>query len=181
MATRRRYNTASNIPEVNGNLALGFGYESIAAPLPRRIPAPAPRTPAPAPKVRQQPEARPVSRVKFSAVAVPLLLILLAFGVSVGLVSRYLVIARNNLTLQSIQQQISDERVRADDLRLELSAAQNVQYVELVATEQLGMVYPSAQQMRVISLVAPADVAAVQTTQDAWWLSWLKTLRSYLD
>lgn len=116
-------------------------------------------------------------------------LTLLVFGAVFGLLYRQTLIEQKMLELHDMRTLLTNEQKRGEDLNLELSMKLDIEQVQSVARQQLGMDYPDAGQTRAVLLPPMTNQSTAQyveapisiDTQPDSFSAWLDQLREQLS
>lgn len=105
-------------------------------------------------RLREQPKAAPKSRVraKSSSKVMPIVILIVMFAISCLAIARYAIINQNHQDILDLEKTLKQEESRQQNLRVELARKGNLDRIEKVAKEDLGMDYPTKDQVQVVSL-----------------------------
>lgn len=124
-------------------------------------------------KPQKAPEAKPglLSRV------VPIFMILVFFAMASLIVMRYARISENNQTILKLEKALEEQYKVQEELKLELTYQADLNYIEEIAKDSLGMNYPSGEQMRFVEFPEESPkLAQVQAAQQPKPSIWQKLL-----
>jgi cell division protein FtsL len=113
------------------------------------------------PKADIKPKPKPVSRIK------PIILVAIGFAMAFLVVSRHAIISENHNTIMKLEKTLEESLIRNEQLKVELAACEDLEYIAEVAKNELGMNYPHQAQIQYVEL--PDDTADSQvagTTQE---------------
>lgn len=102
-------------------------------------------------KTQIQTEPKAKNKVK------PIVMLIVIFVFSCITVGRYALINQNHQNMLDLEKTLNHEKNRQQNLRVELATCGDLKRIEEVAREDLGMDYPTKDQVQVVSL--PSDIS----------------------
>lgn len=102
-------------------------------------------------KTRVQPLPKAKGKV------MPIVMLIVIFIFSCLTVGRYAIINQNHQHILELEKALQEEQNIQQNLRIELASCSDLNRIEEVAKEELGMDYPTKGQVQVISL--PSDIS----------------------
>lgn len=114
-----------------------------------------PRT-APTQKTKSQ--VKPKSKGK----VLPILLLMIIFSLACLTITRYAVISQNHQEIIDMKDTLQHEQNRQQNLRVELAERGNLNRIEKAAKEDLGMDYPTKDQVQAVKLPDGGSDVAVE-------------------
>ncbi len=97
----------------------------------------------------------------------PMLMLIGMFAFSCLVVGRYAIINQNHQNILKLENALEQEKSRQENLRVELAVCGDLNRIEKVAKEDLGMDYPTKDQVQVVSLFndSPSEVEKTEHIQ----------------
>jgi len=124
------------------------------------------------PEVREeiyqpQPKAKPKAKVKVKRWkrVVPILSVFLGCAICALIVSRYAQIAANHSEILETKKALAAEQKITEDLKLQITMAEDLDYIRETAKEKLGMDFPQQNEIRYVEVSTEEKAAEVAKEQ----------------
>lgn len=103
---------------------------------------------------RAMPRERPRTKVKprLKGKVFPIFVLMIMFSLSCLAITRYVIINQNHQEIMGLKDTLQKEENRQQNLRVDLAAQGNLDRIEKVAKEDLGMDYPTKDQVQAVEL-----------------------------
>lgn len=111
-------------------------------------------------KVRLEPSIKINHKRNILQKSVPIILLLIAFSISLLLVSRFATVSINNLDIIKIKNDLVLEQKKTEELKINLLMAENIDNIQKIASAKLGMGYPNSSQIQYINISTEMKTAA---------------------
>lgn len=100
--------------------------------------------------------------------AMLVLLVVVVFAMGCVMLNRQTIIVENGKQIASFKEQVRQEEKRAQDLKLEMASATDINHIMSEASARLGMGYPQEGQIRAFTLPRPVpNVVQSSAMQEA--------------
>lgn len=119
-------------------------------------------------ELREYPRAIPTQKPKSQArpkakgKVLPIITLMVIFALACLTITRYAVINQNHQEIIELKNTLQQEKNRQQNLRVELAERGNLNRIEKVAKEDLGMDYPTKDQVQAVKLPDGGSDVAVE-------------------
>lgn len=129
-------------------------------------------------KLEMRPQEK--SRIKPVSKAKVIVYIVLVFGFMLLTVSRYAVIAANSIKINSLESQVQQQLDTNAQIQQEAVQAESIDTVAKRAQDELGMSFPSAEQIQYVD-VPPEKAVAAAIDEEPETTNWFDALLDWFN
>ncbi|MGI6188956.1 MAG: hypothetical protein GX041_08755 [Clostridiales bacterium] len=119
------------------------------------------------PRANIKAKPKPAGRIK------PIFLVAIGFIIAFLVVSRHAAISENHNMIMKLEKTLEASLIRNEQLKLELAACEDLEYIVEVAKNELGMNYPHQAQIQYVELpdddVDSPEVNITQNQDTSIW------------